>query len=248
MMNTDTVQSKILLVDDDRKLCRLIKEYLSPKGFQVETAYTGQEGLERALAEEFDAVILDIMMPGMDGLEVLRRLRTHSSVPVLMFTALGDETDRIVGLELGADDYIPKTFSSRELLARLKAVIRRSRMNNNHSSEQAKWGPEERGQITVQDIVIDRDTRTVRQNRHTIELTPVEFDLLTRLSENAGRILSRDQLIETVTGRDYSVFDRSIDVHISSLRKKLGDDPRHPKYIKTVRGAGYMFIYGATGK
>ncbi len=240
-MSTDTVQSKILLVDDDRKLCRLIKEYLSPKGFHVETAYTGQEGLERALTKEFDAVILDIMMPGMDGLEVLRRLRAHSSVPVLMFTALGDETDRIVGLELGADDYIPKTFSSRELLARLKAVIRRSRMNTSHPSEQAE-GPEKTGQITIQDILINRDTRTVRQNRDIIELTPVEFDLLARLSENAGRILSRDQLIETVTGRDYSVFDRSIDVHISSLRKKLGDDPRHPRYIKTVRGAGYMFL------
>ncbi len=237
------VQTKILIVDDDKKLCRLIKEYLSPKGFQVESVYTGTEGLNRALNEEFDAVILDIMMPGMDGLEVLRRLRAHSSVPVLMFTALGDETDRIVGLELGADDYIPKTFSSRELLARLKAVIRRSRMSTGHHQDQTE-GTTETDQIKVQDIVIDRGNRTVRQDNTAIELTPVEFDLLARLSENAGRILSRDQLIEAVTGRDYSVFDRSIDVHISSLRKKLGDDPRHPRYIKTVRGAGYMFLAG----
>ena len=232
---------KILLIDDDRKLCRLIRDYLAPVGFQVETANSGTEGLERILNEDFDAVILDIMMPGMDGLEVLRRLRVHSTVPVLMFTAMGDETDRIVGLELGADDYIPKTFSSRELLARLKAVIRRSRMRlkgqagNDHRQESADC-------IEIRDIVINRDTRSVKLDGKSVELTPVEFDLLARLAQSAGRILSRDQLLEAVTGRDYSVFDRSIDVHISSLRRKLGDDPRQPRYIKTVRGAGYMFI------
>ncbi len=240
-MNTVPGEMNILIIDDDRKLCRLMRDYLEPVGFRVETANTGEQGLEMALSEDFDAVILDIMMPGMDGLDVLRRLRKHSDVPVLMFTAMGDETDRIVGLELGADDYIPKTFSSRELLARLKAVIRRSRIRvhgamNNRCNEEA---PE---RIEVLDIVINMHSRTVKQNGVSLELTPVEFDLLARLAAGAGRILSRDQLLEAVTGRDYSVFDRSIDVHISSLRKKIGDDPRHPRYIKTVRGAGYMFL------
>jgi len=232
---------KILLIDDDRKLCRLIMDYLAPVGFDVETANTGDEGLERALKEDFDAVILDIMMPGMDGLEVLRTLRMHSDVPVLMFTAMGDETDRIVGLELGADDYIPKTFSSRELLARLKAVIRRSRIGEERASSE-KGGNESKELMKIHDIVIHRDTRSVKQRGVVLDLTPVEFDLLARLAGGAGRILSRDQLLEAVTGRDYSVFDRSIDVHVSSLRRKLGDDPRQPRYIKTVRGAGYMFL------
>ncbi len=232
---------KILIVDDDVKLCRLIRDYLSPVGFQVETAHTGMDGLERAMNEEFDAVILDIMMPGMDGLEVLRRLRMHSSVPVLMFTAMGEETDRIVGLELGADDYIPKTFSSRELLARLKAVIRRSRIHKSSST----CNGEKDGHASVvkaHDLVINMDNRSVTQGDIVLELTPVEFDLLARLARNAGRILSRDQLVEAVSGRDYSVFDRSIDVHVSSLRRKLADDPKSPRYIKTVRGAGYMFL------
>ncbi len=233
---------KILLIDDDRKLCRLIRDYLGPVGFQVETANSGTEGLERILNEDFDAVILDIMMPGMDGLEVLRRLRMHSTVPVLMFTAMGDETDRIVGLELGADDYIPKTFSSRELLARLKAVIRRSRMHTHGAAGDDRRQESAGDRIEIRDIVINRDTRAVKLDGKSVELTPVEFDLLARLAQSAGRILSRDQLLEAVTGRDYSVFDRSIDVHISSLRRKLGDDPRQPRYIKTVRGAGYMFI------
>ncbi len=232
---------KILIVDDDVKLCRLIRDYLSPVGFQVETAHTGMDGLERAMNEEFDAVILDIMMPGMDGLEVLRRLRMHSSVPVLMFTAMGEETDRIVGLELGADDYIPKTFSSRELLARLKAVIRRSRIHKSSSTRNSKKD-DHASVVKAHDLVINMDNRSVTQGDIVLELTPVEFDLLARLARNAGRILSRDQLVEAVSGRDYSVFDRSIDVHVSSLRRKLADDPKIPRYIKTVRGAGYMFL------
>lgn len=230
---------KILLVDDDRKLCRLVQEYLGPVGFDVIAVHSGTEGLDRALKENFAAVILDIMMPGMDGLEVLKKLRQESSVPVLMFTAMGDETDRIVGLELGADDYIPKTFSSRELLARLKAVIRRSGMQQPTPSPGSNRG---KNRTLIQDIAIDHDTRSVKVAGKELELTPVEFDLLVRLAGNAGRILSRDQLLEAVSGRDYSVFDRSIDVHISSLRKKLGDNPRNPIYIKTIRSAGYMFL------
>ncbi len=239
-MDDHTKLIKILLIDDDRKLCRLIREYLHPVGFQVETAYSGTDGLARALNENFQAVILDIMMPGMDGLEVLRRLREHSSVPVLMFTAMGEETDRIVGLELGADDYIPKTFSSRELLARLKAVIRRSNILSPQPC--LDKNAVEKNSRVIHDLIIDYDTRAIRQAGAELELTPVEFDLLSRLVENAGRILSRNQLLEAVTGRDYSVFDRSIDVHVSSLRRKLGDDPRHPRYIKTIRSAGYMFL------
>lgn len=232
-------QLKILIIDDDRKLCRLVQEYLAPVGFNVISVHSGTEGLDMAIKENFDAVILDIMMPGMDGLEVLRRLRRKSSVPVLMFTAMGDETDRIVGLELGADDYIPKTFSSRELLARLKAVIRRSGMRKPEVfSERKRNG----NRTVIQDLTIEYDTRTANLAGLELELTPVEFDLLARLAVNAGRVLSRDQLLEAVSGRDYSIFDRSIDVHISSLRKKLGDDPRHPVYIKTIRSAGYMFL------
>ena len=229
---------KILIIDDDRKLCRLVREYLEPVGFQVSTAHSGPEGLALVRENNFDALILDVMMPGMDGLDVLRRLRQESNVPVLMFTARGDEMDRIVGLELGADDYIPKTFSSRELLARLRAIIRRSSM----ASGPAVDDENHQDKIIVQDLVITPQSRSVLLNGKKLDLTPVEYDLLVRLASNVGRILTRDQLLESVIGRDYTVFDRSIDVHVSSLRRKLGDNPKNPRYIKTIRSAGYMFL------
>ncbi|MBN2808584.1 MAG: response regulator transcription factor [Deltaproteobacteria bacterium] len=232
---------KVLLIDDDEKLCRLIRGYLEPMGFTVELAHSGQAGLESALQGSFDAILLDVMLPEIDGFEVLRQLRRHSQVPVLMFTARGDETDRIVGLEMGADDYLPKTFSSRELLARLRAVIRRSRMVENGTSEVvAAEGCA--GKIRIADLVIDADTRSVNQGEELLALTAIEFDLLMAMVENKGRILSRDRLLDIVAGRDYTVFDRSIDVHISSLRRKLNDNPKAPRYIKTVRSAGYMFL------
>lgn len=224
------------MIDDDLKLCRLVKDYLEPLGFAVETAHTGSAGLEKVKAEEYQAVILDVMMPEMDGFEVLKRIRAFSTVPVLMLTALGDESDRIVGLEIGADDYLPKTFSTRELLARLRAVTRRSQI----TAESARTS---RGdEIAFDDITINTATREVRKLGEKISLTALEFDLLVCLARSAGRVLDRDKLLDEIAGRSYDVFDRSIDVHISILRRKLGDDPKNPKYIRTIRSVGYMLV------
>jgi DNA-binding response OmpR family regulator len=224
-------RTRILVVDDDVKLCRLIRDYLEPMGYQVEAAYDGNSGLSKALAEPFAALILDVMLPGMDGIEVLRRLRAESSVPVLMLTGRGEEPDRIIGLELGADDYLPKTFSTRELLARLRAVIRRS----------SSTAREERtDEITLGELEIDLSSRTAKLASEPLALTAVEFDILNSLAAAAGRIKTREQLLQEVADRSFDIFDRSIDVHISSLRRKLGDDPKAPKFIVTVRSAGYM--------
>ena len=229
---------KVLIVDDDTKLCRLVKDYLSPMGYEVDTAHTGTHGLKKALSGNFDVLILDVMLPEMDGFEVLKELRKVSDIPVLMLTALGDETDRIVGLEMGADDYLPKTFSTRELLARLRAVTRRYL-----KSEKSDTQPKDDIHLVFGDLKISNASRSVQLKGENLMLTPIEFDLLVTLVKAAGRVLTRDQLLDAVAGRDYEVFDRSVDVHVSSLRRKLGDNPREPHYIKTVRSAGYMFIY-----
>ena len=233
--------TKILMIDDDTKLCRLVKDYLTPFGFAVEAAHTGTAGLEKVKNDNFDTIILDVMMPEMDGFEVLKEIRKFSNVPVLMLTALGDEADRIVGLEIGADDYLPKTFSTRELLARLRAVTRRSQMN----AAQTKNDSDE---ITVGDIYINLATHETSQNGEFLNLTALEFDLLQCLARSADRVLNRDQLLDEIAGRSYDVFDRSIDVHISSLRKKLGDDFKNPRYIKTIRSVGYMLVPQTEGK
>jgi DNA-binding response OmpR family regulator len=225
--------TRILMVDDDAKLCRLVRDYLRPLGYDVAAAHNGVAGLELALEGEFVAVILDVMLPGLDGLEVLRRLRAHSNVPVLMLTGRGEEPDRIVGLELGADDYLPKTFSTRELLARLRAVIRRS-----HSTAQKQ--AEATQLIQVGDLSIDDGARTVELAGVSVSVTAVEFDILRSLARAAGRVKTREQLLLEAADRNFEVFDRSIDVHISSLRKKLGDDPKTPRFIVTVRSVGYM--------
>jgi two-component system response regulator CpxR len=232
---SDQTKIRVLMIDDDVKLCRLVKEYLEMMGFLVESAHTGTEGLEKASRGDYQAVILDVMLPGMDGFEVLKQIRRISSVPVLMLTALGDESDRIVGLEIGADDYLPKTFSTRELLARLRAVTRRSAL----TAMMAKNEPEE---IVVNDIHINPAARIAKQHDQILNLTALEFDLLLCLARAAGSVLDRDKLLNEIAGRDYDVFDRSIDVHISSLRRKLGDDPKNPRYIKTVRSVGYMLV------
>ena len=227
---------KVLLVDDDQKLCRLIQEYLKPMGYMVDAVHTGKEGLKKALTGEYQVMILDVMLPGMDGFEVLKALRKESDMPVLMLTARGDETDRIVGLEVGADDYLPKTFSTRELLARLRAVTRR------YYRPSAPAAPEQPAATLIAgNLVIHPKSREVFLDEELLSLTPIEYDLLTSLANAAGRVLTRDQLLDSVAGRSYDVFDRSIDVHISSLRRKLKDDPRDPTYIKTIRSAGYMF-------
>jgi DNA-binding response OmpR family regulator len=235
-MNSSPAQAtRVLVIDDDRKLCRLIRDYLSPLGYEVETVHTGPEGVARAAAEPWQAVILDLMLPGLDGFEVLKQIRKSSDVPVLMLTARGDEADRIVGLEIGADDYLPKTFSTRELLARLRAVTRRSA----RTRTAAEPAPEE---LVVGPLRVSPETRAAWVDDVALELTPVEFDLLVSLARAKGRVRSREALLEEARDRNYDVFDRSIDVHISALRKKLGDDPKNPRFIRTYRGAGYMLI------
>jgi DNA-binding response OmpR family regulator len=224
---------RLLLIDDDRKLCRLIAAYLEPLGYDVTAVHTGPEGVERA-AEPWQAVILDVMLPGMDGFEVLKQIRKTSDVPVLMLTARGDEADRIVGLEIGADDYLPKTFSTRELLARLRAVTRRGA----HRREQ----PAQDSELLCGPLRLSPAARVASMLDKPLDLTPVEFDLLSSLMRARGRVKSREQLLEEIRDRNYEVFDRSIDVHISGLLKKLGDDPKTPRFIRTVRTAGYMLI------
>ena len=227
--------TRVLVIDDDVKLTHLITDYLEPMGYAVESVHTGPEGVQRATEEEWSAVILDVMLPGMDGFEVLKNIRKQSDVPVLMLTARGDEADRIVGLEIGADDYLPKTFSTRELLARLRAVVRRS-------SNPSKNKPESESEITVGDLRVNLGARTAVLGDQRLVLTPVEFDLLASLARGAGRVKTREQLLDEIRDRNYDVFDRSIDVHISAIRRKLGDDPKTPRYIRTLRAAGYMLI------
>ncbi len=229
-------KTRLLVIDDDRKLCRLISAYLEPMGYEIALAHTGPEGLEQALGGNFQAIILDVMLPGMDGFEVLKRIRQKSDIPVLMLTARGDESDRIVGLEVGADDYLPKTFSTRELLARLRAVTRRATLTAARTEELAE------AELVVGALRVNTDSRTALLGEQTLDLTPVEFDLLASLARARGRVKTREQLLDEIRERNYDVFDRSIDVHISALRKKLGDDPKTPHFIKTVRSAGYMFI------
>jgi DNA-binding response OmpR family regulator len=225
-------RTRVLIIDDDTKLCRLVRD-LEPVGYEVVAAHTGPQGLAAALRDSFSAILLDVMLPGMDGFEVLRNLRAQSHVPVLMLTGRGEEADRIVGLELGADDYLPKTFSTRELLARLRAVIRRSVATRLLAEPKSQA-------INVGDLVIDREARTVTLDGDPLQLTAVEFDLLLALAKVPGRVKTREQLLLEVADRDFDVFDRSIDVHISSLRRKLKDDAKSPRFIVTVRSAGYM--------
>lgn len=239
-MNSDSPalpgRTRLLMIDDDKKLCRLVATYLGPLGFDVTAVHTGPAGVERATAasETWHAVLLDVMLPGLDGFEVLKKIRAHSSVPILMLTARGDETDRIVGLEVGADDYLPKTFSTRELLARLRAVLRRSAAT---AAAPAVPVPTE---IVVGELRVNTDARSVALGATPLVLTPVEFDLLASLVKARGRVKTREALLDECRDRNYDVFDRSIDVHISALRKKLGDDAKTPRYIRTVRSAGYM--------
>jgi two-component system response regulator CpxR len=229
-------RTRVLVIDDDRELCGLIKDYLEPLGYAVEAAHNGPDGLERAVSGEFQAVILDLMLPGLDGFEVLKRIRQKSNVPVLMLTARGEEADRIVGLEIGADDYLPKTFSTRELLARLRAVTRRA--SRPLAADSAEAEPE----IVVGPLRLNPETRVVVLGDQRLDLTTLEFNLLECLARGRGRVKTREQLIESLTDRDYDVFDRSVDVHIWSLRRKLGDDPKNPRFIRTIRAVGYLLI------
>ena len=204
-----------------------------PLGYSVSAAHTGPEGIAAATSEPWHAIILDVMLPGCDGFEVLRQIRAQSRVPVLMLTARGGEPDRIAGLEGGADDYLPKTFSPRELLARLRAVTRRA-VPSERTAEKTP--------VVVGDVCVDPNTRTATHAGRPLGLTPVEFDLLHALVRAAGRVKTRDELMAEIRAREYEVFDRSIDVHVAALRKKLGDPAPAPRYIQTVRAAGYLFL------
>jgi len=237
-MSADSNASqRLLLIDDDRKLCRLIADYLGPLGYEVVSVHHGGEGAERAVGEPWHAVILDFMLPGLDGIEVLKRIRAAApQLPVLMFTGRGDESDRIVGLEIGADDYIPKTFSTRELLARLRAITRRA-------SRAADADPNaSEPECVAGALRINPNTRTAALGDQPLSLTPVEFDILHTLAKAKGRVKTRDRLLEDIRDRKWEVFDRSVDVHIAALRRKLGDDVKNPRFIRTLRGAGYMLV------
>jgi len=222
---------RILVIDDDVELCGLVTEYLEPEGFQVEAVHDGEQGLERALTGDHLLVVLDVMLPKMNGFDVLRRMRATSRMPVLLLTARGEDVDRIVGLEIGADDYLPKPFNPRELVARIRAVLRRTRAAEGSPGDVLRVG----------NVELNPATRSVLQDGNNVELTSVEFNLLQVLLQEAGQVVSRERLVDTVLGRKFSPFDRSIDMHVSKVRKKLGDTDGGSDYIKTVRGVGYIF-------
>lgn len=221
----------ILIIDDDIRLSAMVADYLRGQGYTVETAPDATSGLLRLAKGGIDALVLDLMLPDADGLDVCRRIRNDSDLPILMLTARGELTDRVVGLELGADDYLPKPFEPRELLARLRAVLRRRLGATPTVGNRV---------LRVGDLEIDRDARVVRHHGKTCLLTGYQFDLLLALADQAGRVLSRDQLMDHVKGEQLEAFDRSIDVHISRIRAAIEDDPKQPRYVQTVRGVGYV--------
>ena len=221
---------RALLIDDDARLSELLVSYLGDHDVAIEAARDGASGLDALARGTYDLVLLDVMMPGMDGLEVLRRIRQKSVIPVIMLTARGDEADKVVGLELGADDYVPKPFSPRELLARIRAVLRRTQPEV--TSER----------LSVAGVEVDVGARTAKVAGEAIELTGLELDILVALMRRAGRVVPREALLSEAGRDDVVVSERTVDVHISHLRKKIGDDPRAPSRIRTVRGVGYVFV------
>ncbi len=227
---------RVLIIDDDFELCSLVSEYLEPEGFRVESVHDGETGLQRALNGNYLLVVLDVMLPGISGFDVLRRLRATSRIPVLLLTARGEDVDRIVGLEIGADDYLPKPFNPRELVARIRAVLRRT-----SADPKGVGTPRPPEILRIGDIELDPATRTVKHGGQPVELTSVEFNLLEVLLREAGRVVTREELVSAVLSRKFSPFDRSIDMHVSKVRKKLGDLNGDVEHIKTVRGVGYIF-------
>ena len=227
---------RLLIIDDDARLADMVSDYLTAAGFVVERRFTGRDGLAALDGAAFDAVILDVMLPDIDGFEVCRTIRARGETPILMLTARGEEMDRIVGLEIGADDYLPKPFSPRELQARIRAILRRSR------------APAAGAALRFGRLAIDRESRTVRVDGEEKTLTSYQFDLLAALADNAGRVLNRERLLDLVKGEELDAFDRSIDVHISRIRAAIEDDPKRPRRIITVRGAGYVFAKKQDGE
>ena len=226
---------KILIIDDDIKLIQLLREYLEENNFKVSHALDGNHAVAKIQEKTPDLIILDIMLPGKDGLEVLKDIRREITLPVIMLTAKGDDTDRIIGLELGADDYLPKPFNPRELLARIKAILRRQDMLNFEDSGENLL-------IRCHDMVLNRASHTIEIGRETVDLSTTEFNILEVLMKSPNTVLSRDHIMNLAQGKDFMVADRSIDIHISRLRGKIESDPGAPKRIKTIWGTGYMFV------
>lgn len=227
---------RILIVDDDVQLCRLLAERLDTEGFTIEAVHDGVRGLDRALSLDHALVVLDLMLPGMGGLDVLRKIRSKSPIPVLILTARGEDIDRILGLEIGADDYVPKPFNPRELIARIRAILRRS---SNPATPSAP--------LAAGDIRLDCQSREATLNERSLNLTSVEFTLLELLLRHAGHVVTREQLTESVLGRKLGPFDRVIDVHISNIRKKLGPAEQGQR-IKAIRGSGYLLVARSEAK
>jgi two-component system response regulator CpxR len=225
--------NRILIIDDDEELCELVAEYLTVEGFETKAVHDGQTGLETALAGDYDMAVLDVMLPKMNGFDVLRNLRTSSKLPVLMLTARGDDMERIVGLEIGADDYLAKPFNPRELVARLRAILRRT--------EPPATEDKASDRVSVGDLELSRSSRTAWIEGKEVPLTSVEFDLLANLASDAGSVVRKDDLSEAVLERKLSPYDRSLDMHISNLRKKLGSRPDGSDRIKTIRSVGYIY-------
>jgi two-component system response regulator CpxR len=221
---------RILVIDDDNELCDLVTEYVSAEGFEVTAIHDGESGLRAALGGDYALILLDVMLPGSNGFDVLRQLRRTSSIPVIMLTARGDDVDRIVGLEMGADDYLPKPFNPRELVARIRAILRRA--------ETPVGSP---ALVRVGNVTLDAGARTVQLDGEDLRVTAVEFDVLERLLRAAGTVVSREQLTRDVLDREYSSLDRSIDMHVSNLRRKLGAEHLGTERIKTIRGVGYVY-------
>ncbi|MCD9188476.1 MAG: response regulator transcription factor [Pyrinomonadaceae bacterium] len=228
--------NRILIIDDDEDLCDLVSEFLSVEGFETENVHDGKSGLEKALNEQFDLAILDVMLPKMNGFDVLRELRKTSKLPVLMLTARGDDMERIVGLEIGADDYLPKPFNPRELAARIRAILRRAHLESEAEQVHAE-------KFKVDDLEISTSARSAKRDGEDLQLTSVEFDLLVTLLKEAGKIVKKEDLSRRVLERDLSPFDRSLDMHISNLRKKLGkrESDGEEERIKTIRSVGYIY-------
>ena len=224
--------SRILVVDDEPKIRKIVTSYLQQEGFDVSEATDGPSAVEMAERFDPDVIILDVMLPGFDGIEALRQIRTKSDVYVIMLTARSEETDKLIGLSVGADDYVTKPFSARELVARVKAVLRRSRVGNGVDSDR----------ITVGPLTLDNTTHIVTVDDEPVDLTALEFDLLGALASAPGRVYSRGQLIEKVWGWDFFGDERIVDVHVRKIRQKIGDDPAEPRFISTVRGVGYRFV------
>jgi len=232
------MSERILIIDDDEKLAAMLVEYLGSRGMTAEARYDASSGMVAARDGDFDCLVLDVMLPDLDGFEVLRQLRTDTELPVLMLTARGDETDRIVGLELGADDYLPKPFNPRELLARLRAILRRRHPADGAARRQLRFG----------DLLIDLDAHVAKRGGQPCNMTSYQFELLAVLAQSAGRVLSREQLMERAKGAALEAFDRSIDVHVSRIRAVIEDDPKKPRRIVTQRGVGYMFTKPSEGE